>query len=162
MGSCDGIVRDGAGNYYVSAWTQQSVYKFDNSFASPVAVVTGLSNPADIYYNLADDSLVCPNASNSTVTFHYMGSSTSVEEIDENNFTVFPNPATKQITIYDLRFTIESVDVFDLLGNKQITLPLNPLKGTSTSIDVSSLSPGIYFVKVKSERSVQAIKFMKQ
>jgi hypothetical protein len=74
LGNCDGIVRDGSGNYYVSAWTTQSIYKFNNIFsAAPVAVVTGLSNPADIYYNLADDTLVCPNASNNTVTFHYMG-----------------------------------------------------------------------------------------
>jgi hypothetical protein len=65
LGNCDGIVRDGSGNYYVSAWNTQSIYRFDNLFsAAPVAVVTGLSSPADIYYNLTDDSLVSPNAGN--------------------------------------------------------------------------------------------------
>src|SRR5204863_326764 len=95
LGSCDGIVRDGSGNYYVSAWNTQSVYKFNSMFsAAPVAVITGLSSPADIYYNLMDDSLVCPNAGNNTVTFYYMGASTGIDDMNngKEKLSIFPNP----------------------------------------------------------------------
>src|ERR1041385_5152396 len=104
LGNCDGIVRDGNGNYYVSAWNTQSVYKFDNTFSTaPVAVITGLNNPADIYYNLADDSLVVPNAGNNTVTFHYMGASTSVTKVSTpDEINIYPNPVIGELTIRSL------------------------------------------------------------
>ncbi|XQP84274.1 MAG: hypothetical protein ACOJUL_14855 [Candidatus Pollutiaquabacter aromativorans] len=70
LGSCDGITRDAIGRYYVSNWSGQSIVRFDSAFAAPPAtVVSGLSNPADIFYNVVDDTLAIPNAGNNTVTF---------------------------------------------------------------------------------------------
>jgi hypothetical protein len=69
--NCDGIGRDAAGNYYISSWTPQAVYKYNSSFGSPTSVVSsGISNPADIYYNTANDTIAVPNSNNNTVTFH--------------------------------------------------------------------------------------------
>ena len=70
--SIDGIARDGAGNFYISSWGSQKIFKYDNNFsATGVAVVSsGLNNPADIYYATSLDTLGVPNAGNNTVTFY--------------------------------------------------------------------------------------------
>ncbi len=71
-GSIDGIARDASGNFYISSWGSQKIFKYDNAFtATGVAVVsTGLNNPADIYYATSLDTLGVPNAGNNTVTFY--------------------------------------------------------------------------------------------
>ena len=166
LGNCDGIVRDGTGNYFVSAWTTQSVYKFNNLFsAAPAAVITGLNNPADIYYNLNDDSLVSPNAGNNTVTFHYMGSTASVEEESQEKFSVYPNPVSNQLSVAGCRLSERiNVEIYDMPGKKLLCAPVSSGRvAGSEVIDVSSLTPGIYFVKITSvSRNAMTKKFIKQ
>lgn len=70
----DGIAMDGQGRVYISVWGTQSVYMLDSAFLNPpVQVVTGLSSPADICYNMANDTLGVPNSGNNTVNFYNMG-----------------------------------------------------------------------------------------
>ena len=108
IGNCDGITRDAAGNYFVSAWSQQSVYKFDSNLLNPVPVVTSLSNPADIFYNLTNDTLAVPNSQNNTVTYHYFGTlGLSNLSSQENSVMVYPNPTNDEINIL---FTLESAN----------------------------------------------------
>jgi len=108
QGNCDGIARDAAGNYFISSWSQQAVYRYGSSFSSPLAVVTGLSNPADIYYNTLNDTLAVPNAGNNTVTFHYLGSPVSVDEVKENSaIKVFPNPV-KETAVFEYSLSAAS------------------------------------------------------
>lgn len=75
LSNCDGIAKDGAGNYYVSLWGLQGISKFNNSFTGgPTTVVSGLSNPADIFYNTVTDTLGVPNAgSGNTTSYHFLG-----------------------------------------------------------------------------------------
>jgi hypothetical protein len=163
LGNCDGIVRDGNGNYYVSAWSTQSIYRFDNTFSiAPAAVVTGLSNPADIYYNLADDSLVSPNAGNSTVTFHYMGASTGVDETsEENELHIFPNPASEKLIIENGKLKIEKVEILNVIGKNVFQCQLS-IVNYQLPIDVSQLSSGIYIVRVKTDKGIRTAKFVKE
>ena len=81
---------------------------------------------------------------------------------DENIFSLSPNPATNEFAIYNSQSAIKEVEVYDVVGRKQIVLPLNPLKGTSASIDVSELASGIYFVRVRTEKGSVVKKFIKQ
>ena len=162
LGNCDGIVRDGAGNYFVSAWNTQSIYRFDNTFAAaPVQVITGLSSPADIYYNLSDDSLACPNAGNNTVTFHYMGSTTGVGEMNEEKVSVFPNPVTSQLSISNNQSSIKQIEIFNIVGEK-IYSQQQTTNSKFQTINVSALSPGVYFVRVKTNGGISSAKFIKE
>lgn len=94
LGSCDGITRDAIGRYYVSNWSGQSIVRFDSAFAAPPAtVVTGLSNPADIFYNAVDDTLAIPNAGNNTVTFYGFPSAVGISNLlPEHLVRIGPNP----------------------------------------------------------------------
>lgn len=67
--NCDGIAIDNSGNWYISNWENNSVVRYDNGFANPVEVVPSLDQPADIFYNLVNDTLAIPNSGNNTVVF---------------------------------------------------------------------------------------------
>jgi uncharacterized repeat protein (TIGR03803 family) len=72
------------------------------------------------------------------------------------DFSVFPNPATNTIQFTPKDATaIESVTIIDATG--QIVL-----QGKTTVLDVSALSPGSYFVVVKSASATWQGKFVKE
>jgi hypothetical protein len=75
---------------------------------------------------------------------------TGNNEIENSVKNIFlsPNPATNQLTVSSTQGAIEEIEIYNLLGERVLSLPLNTLKGTSASIDVSELNPGIYFVTV--------------
>jgi hypothetical protein len=101
QGNCDGIARDGSGRYYISSWSPQAVYRYNSSFggATPV-ITTGLSSPADIFYNTLNDTLAVPNSGNNTVTFHFMGSPAGMhEQAATLNVNVYPNPVIENAVI---------------------------------------------------------------
>lgn len=66
----DGIVRDHEGNYYISEWPTNSIYRFEATFSEPPVVVSsGHDGPADIFLNPEDDVLAIPNYNSNTVDF---------------------------------------------------------------------------------------------
>jgi hypothetical protein len=52
------------------------------------------------------------------LTTFYIQICTSVQEqnVSANEITIYPNPATNTFTIYDVRFTIEKIAVYNPLG----------------------------------------------
>jgi hypothetical protein len=150
LGNCDGIVRDNNGNYYVSAWSTQSVHRFDSTFtAAPTVAVSGLSNPADIYYNTENDSLVSPNSGNNTVTFHYLGSTapTAVQQNTENNLRFYPNPAADFIHIENSTGENLTAELYDLTGRK--LLVFENLSSNRPQVNISGLEIGLYVMRIK-------------
>ena len=79
---------------------------------------------------------------------------TSVLEsvLDKNSISVFPNPATSVVNInYTLlEDSFVNIDLYDITGTLvQTTTPGYILKSTQTnSIDISTLSSGIYFLRI--------------
>jgi hypothetical protein len=122
---------------------QDNVVKFDSSFSTPpVTVVTGLSGPADIFYNLLTDTLAIPNSGNNTVTFHGFGTVNIIEE-EQLQFSLFPSPCRNQIGIYsEQEFLDGIIRIADMKGRIVKTLKCADLK--KNMIDVSDLSPAQY------------------
>lgn len=70
LGNCDGIAMDNNGDFYVSAWSNNAISKFNSDFSGgSTVVVPNMSSPADIYYNRTTDTLAIPNSGNNTVVF---------------------------------------------------------------------------------------------
>ncbi|MBN2227149.1 MAG: VCBS repeat-containing protein [candidate division Zixibacteria bacterium] len=66
----DGITADNDGNYYVSTWLYNAVFRFDPDFSEPPVQMTCNHNgPADIYYDVYHDILVVPNYYSDSVDF---------------------------------------------------------------------------------------------
>ena len=81
------------------------------------------------------------------------------EDNSELTFSVYPNPAAERFTIYDLRFTISRIEVLDVLGKTVISKQQEANSQQPITLDVSSFSPGIYFLQLTSgnKRAVQKI-----
>ena len=70
---------------------------------------------------------------------------------DEPNSVIYPNPATDYIDVMlnEVKHPFLSVKIYDILGVCVGTHPLAPSReGESVRLDVSGLSPGVYFVRV--------------
>ncbi|WP_298220659.1 T9SS type A sorting domain-containing protein [Flavobacterium sp.] len=74
-------------------------------------------------------------------------------------FTVYPNPANDQLSIEKKdNIAISSLSVFNILGQQVITVP--NARNTST-IDVSGLKSGNYFLIINSDKGISNTKFIK-
>tara|TARA_B110000003_G_scaffold96909_1_gene99051 strand:+ start:29931 stop:32234 length:2304 start_codon:yes stop_codon:yes gene_type:complete len=72
----------------------------------------------------------------------------------------YPNPATNKITLSE-KFSKNQLILFDLLG-KNYPIKLMDNFNSSTNIDISSLSGGLYFVKIINDNRIKSIKFIKE
>ncbi|MBO6879240.1 T9SS type A sorting domain-containing protein [Winogradskyella sp.] len=82
----------------------------------------------------------------------------STEEFELSDVSVYPNPTTSDWTIKSNSQTINSIEIFDLLG-KQV-MELEPNK-TDVKIDASELNVGVYLAKIYSENGTKTIKLVK-
>lgn len=84
---------------------------------------------------------------------------TSVDELTQNTFSFFPNPASNVLNIKSEN-NIEQLTITDMSGRIVKTINSNNTK--QTCIDVADLTSGIYFVQVVSNGVPQVQKFIKQ
>ena len=76
-----------------------------------------------------------------------------------NYFSLYPNPAIEELNIIAKQIIeMQSLTIYDILGQVVIAVP-NAISGSK--IDVSKLSSGNYFVKVKSDKGISSMKFIK-
>lgn len=169
LSSVDGITRDGAGNYFLSSWSPTRITRYTSTFTTPTTVVsTGLGNPADIFYNVLTDTLGVPNSSagvNNT-TYHYFGTTTSINEslTDAFQFSVSPNPIAKTAEIkYQIAETGNvKIEMFDITGKMVKTIVNeNQSKGPhSITFDKSSFSAGNYFFTISNGSATETKKIV--
>ncbi len=72
--------------------------------------------------------------------------------------TLYPNPATNQIH-FKAQDVVDSIIIFDNLGRVVWQEEVN---GTATTIDISRLKNGVYFMHAKANRAVSTQKFIKK
>jgi hypothetical protein len=84
-----------------------------------------------------------------------------IETINENDIEIYPHPVEQSLVIRHQSF-VKSIEVFDIVGriaNFKVQIS-NP---TSTRIDASDLSSGIYFLKITEEKNNFTVKkFIKE
>lgn len=86
------------------------------------------------------------NFKSKAVTVNNCGA-VGIDEINTNNFNIYPNPATNTLNIsVNDKLLNNTLKIFDVLGSQIFTTKLN--KNIET-IDISSFAKGMYFVKVE-------------
>lgn len=80
-----------------------------------------------------------------------------IDELAFKNFSYYPNPVKNGITISN-DSVIDEVTFISVKGETLLTKKLNSL---STEIDLSNLSTGVYFLKVKSGEVKKTLKIIK-
>ena len=77
----------------------------------------------------------------------------------ESSFLLYPNPANDRLFIVT-EVEIEEVIVYDIYGRHQVTE--TPSHQDMTSVNVSNLNAGIYFVKINTNQGEVIKRFIKQ
>ena len=157
LSNCDGIAIDGSGDFYVSSWGLNGISKFDNSFSTgPITVVTGLTSPADIFYNIQSDTLgVANSGSLSNTTYHFFGSTTAVNTIRKtiSNFSIFPNPILEEASLqFNMQDQAEvDLSVYDLNGRLVRSLGIHLLTQGENKLIFKreGLMAGNYFISIR-------------
>ena len=89
---------------------------------------------------------------------------TSTSDLNnENNFqiNIFPNPAGNQLAIGSGQWAIYSIEVLDMLGQCIFSQKPTANSQQQVLIDISAFKPGIYFVKVETEKGIAIKKIVK-
>ncbi len=75
----------------------------------------------------------------------------------EKRLVIFPNP-TSEYLFFDLKEsdTVTEVSIFDLSGKE-----ISGLKSDHSKILVGSLSPGLYFIEIKTDQTIYRNRFIK-
>lgn len=73
---------------------------------------------------------------------------TSVNEIGNEDFKIYPNPASRELRIKNAGLRIEKISIYNSLGGKLFSQQL-AANNQEQIVDVSTLSPGIYIVELK-------------
>ncbi|NHZ85312.1 MAG: T9SS type A sorting domain-containing protein [Planctomycetia bacterium] len=175
----DGLTVDHIGNYYVSSWSTNEVYRYDPNFTGSIVASTGHSSvphsgPADIFYDQVNNVLAVPNFTANTVDFiPFSQLSTDNSEISvPAEFKLhqnFPNPFNPTTTIfYDVsKESNIKVTVFDLLGREIATLinQIEPIGSRSISWDGRDftgnlVNAGVYIYQIETEAFIQTKKMV--
>ncbi|GGW67950.1 putative secreted protein (Por secretion system target) [Winogradskyella epiphytica] len=82
----------------------------------------------------------------------------SVIDFSNNTFTHNYNKSIKTLNLESSAAAMTSVEIYSVLGQNVLTKSLN---ATSESIDLSSLTDGVYLAKVSVDGHSETIKFMK-
>jgi len=90
------------------------------------------------------------------VTVNVVGSA-SVNPLNKNKFTVYPNPANDVLNIAGEK-AVNEVLVYNLQGQKVLELKGNAI----SEMNVTELASGQYMVKLNSDEFTQTIKFVKK
>jgi hypothetical protein len=168
LGNCDGITRDLAGNYYISSWTGNKITRYTSTFTSPTTVVTGLTNPAEIFYNTITDTLGNTNSGTANnTTYHYFGSAAGIAETmsaGKLNLSVNPNPVFKTAEInYELPANEKVlIELFDINGKlvKAIANEEQAKGPQTTFFSKAGLSAGTYFLKIETDTFLETKKII--
>jgi len=125
-----------------------------------------LSNGDNGIYNVLTFMLgyATPNDASANATFLFDDieqTSTTLSNGDQLSniagVTSYPNPANDQLTISSLNKTIETIALFDMLGNQVTIAHPNSQKVT---IDVSSFSSGVYIAKILTPTGIGSLKLI--
>lgn len=101
-----------------------------------------------------------PNAAgcDSVITIDLTMSFTGLNEGSLSFITISPNPAKDFISIDGLQAAsgVETVSIVDIRGS------ISNVVDATDKIDVSALSPGVYFIRVKYATGIEQVRFVKE
>lgn len=94
-----------------------------------------------------------------TETLCYVG----MDELQDKKYSVFlfPNPATNELRIQDSELKIETVEIYNVLGEKIFSQP-SPNQSKQVTVNISELAPGMYFLALTNNEGKRTVKFVKE
>ena len=81
----------------------------------------------------------------------------SISEQEVAQIDVYPNPVSDQLFISSENLQIKNIRIYEISGKQVLNIERN-----ETSIDVSQLTKGVYFIEVTSQEGKSVQKFVKK
>ena len=140
------VTQDNEGNYYISSWGNNNLYRYTSTWTTPYVVAT-YNNPSGLYANLADDIMViaCMNCQKIEFKFfHLFSPQSDVSTCPEDSFYVSFIPGYKGMGTYnsDNHFIVE---LSDSMGNFLNTTEIGKVQTSTRPTDIKCALPkGIY------------------
>ncbi|MCL2597320.1 MAG: M4 family metallopeptidase [Paludibacter sp.] len=127
---------------------------YDNYYLnSPLAMYSGNSLPNPITSNTGIMIVVFKTDQSlnySGWTANYSSILTSVENIEQHNISIFPNPANDVLNIqFNNNIQNVTIDIYDMIGKLIRTYPLQNIQSSSTqTLNIESIPAGIYNIRI--------------
>ncbi len=144
LSNCDGITKDGCGNYYVTSWGNNRLNKFNHTLTgTPTVLPTVLSNPADIDCKLGttQDEIGITNNSN---TLSFVTAPKPDVTISETSGILSTNAVFQTYQWYDNNGLIPTATSQTYtpanIGNYYCIVTEGTCSDTSNTLTVSTLS----------------------
>jgi hypothetical protein len=118
---------------------------------NPSAAGSG-SYPVNYIYS---DTNGCSDTATSTITVSVC---TGIENADENNISIYPNPIRDIITIKSSEI-ISAINLYNILGEEVLLMKIG---SNDVNIDLSSFSEGIYWIRVQTNKELITKKIVKE
>jgi len=128
--------------------TPNSGYMIDN------VLVNGVSQGAITTYTFSNVQ------SNGTISVIFKEGVGIDETALARSIRIYPNPTTGQLIIDNGQLTIDNVEVFDVYGRKLLSYP--SLMSPETTINISHLSAGVYFLRIVTEQGETVRRVLKE
>ena len=106
-----------------------------------------------------DESLVDTSGSPNVYFTTDCSSATSLAFGDQNLVAIYPNPATRQLTLELLNTQPATLELYSAGGK---CVYRNEIKEGTAEIDVSGLSRGLYFLRIRQEHATHTEKIILQ
>ena len=98
------------------------------------------------YYVQVIDSFGCVNNSD-TIGFVGVG----IEKLQNNSFSIYPNPTTGKVSIVLENNSVSSVDVINLLGELLQSKTVNGNQST-LELDITGVANGVYYIRINTDQ----------
>ncbi len=135
-------------------------FRIYNQNVTDTAAVGGNVNDASLRWPLESESPTVVDIDNVQIIEGVDTTTTGIRKniIKQDNVKVYPNPATDMLRI-EAGTDIFSIDICDMTG--KVVRSVEPNAGYVTTINLSDLANGIYFVKVRSQKGTAVKKVIK-
>ena len=97
-----------------------------------------------------------------SITANFTAINTGIEDISVESIKVFPNPATSELIVNDKQLTIKNLEILDLAGRIVEGYYMCTNENSNVIINVSTLSEGLYLLKINTDKGIITEKFIKK
>ena len=139
------------GVYYIDTTTNNSWLPFNNNLPN-VEI-------SELEINYVDGKLYAGTYGRGLWRTNLFDPALSISEVDLKDFTLYPNPAKKEVNIVWKQNDDASIRIYNSLG-KLMYYSKDQNLTNSFRIDVSQYSSGLYFVKINNEKGELTKKLM--
>ncbi|CAN5595429.1 hypothetical protein BH11BAC1_BH11BAC1_05170 [soil metagenome] len=154
---------DSVGTYYLDAGAGYASYIWNDGSTNRFIPITSADTFSVFVPYGGDGGFISSEKFIVTNLTDPCGLNTGVSAIDMGEgVRVYPNPAMEKLTINCKQSALNSVSIYNLLGEMEFDVQLSSANATHlTEIDLHSMSQGIYFIQVSTTGKTFIRKFVK-